>query len=210
MLIEAIDEISKDRSRITLDTGEQFVLYKGELRLLKLKVSSEITNEMYRNIMEVVLPKRAKLRSMNLLKSKPYTEYQLTKKLRDGGYPEDVINEAVEYVKSYGYINDKQYALNFIREQTERRSKKELYQKLQQKGIGKEVLDAAFNETYGSYKDACEAEYDEKAVIMKTLKKKGFTGEETYEERQKLLSYFYRRGFDLDAVYGAMESYNLT
>ena len=84
---------------------------------------------------------------------------------------------------------------------------KELYQKLSSKGISKEILDGAFAEVYGSYKDAREeSSFDETDVIIKTLKKRGFTGNESYEERQKLLAYFYRRGFEMDSVYKAMDS----
>ncbi|MBR5897256.1 MAG: RecX family transcriptional regulator, partial [Lachnospiraceae bacterium] len=109
--------------------------------------------------------------------------------------------------KSFGYIDDRQYALDYIGEQSSKRSKKELYLKLSQKGISKEVLDGVFSEVYGSYKDAREdSSFDETDVILKTLKKKGYTGNESYEDRQKLLSYFYRRGFEMDTVYKAMDS----
>lgn len=209
MLIDSIEAVTKDRSRVKLEDGESFVLYKGELRLLKLQDGKELSDSTYRQIMDVVLPKRAKLRCLNLLKARDYTEYQLRKKLSEGGYPESVSDIAVKYVKSFGYVDDKKYALAFIREQNENRSRKELYQKLSQKGISREILDSAFNETYGSYKDAREEDrFDETAVILKTLKKRGYTGSESYEDRQKMLAYFYRRGFDMDSVYHAMESIN--
>ena len=206
MQIEKIQSVNKSRSKVFLDTGESFVLYNGELRLLKLKENSELTESVYKQIMEVVLPKRAKLRTMNLLKVKPYTEYGIRKKLIEGGYPSEVIDIAIDYVKSFGYINDKQYALDYIAMDKERHSKKEIYLKLSQKGIAKETLDSAFSELYGSYSDSRkEASFDEKELVVKTLKKRGFTGSETYEEKQKMLAYFYRRGFDMDLVFSAMD-----
>ena len=135
MLIERIEPVDKKRKLIQLDSGESFVLYVGEIRLLRLEENKELQPEIYDRILKTVLPKRAKLRVMNLLKTRPYTEYQLTKKLKDGGYPDEVILIAIEYVKSYGYVNDKQYAIDYIRSQAKNRSKKELYMKLQQKGI---------------------------------------------------------------------------
>ena len=207
MLIESIEPVSKDRSRVKLEGGHEFVLYKGELRILKLKEGADLSDEVYRNIMETVLPKRAKLRALNLLKARAYTEYGLKKKLAEGGYPDSVSDIAIAYVKSYGYINDRQFALDYLSDQSAKRSKKELYQKLSSKGISKEILDGAFAEVYGSYKDAREeSSFDETDVIVKTLKKRGFTGNESYEERQKLLAYFYRRGFETDSVYKAMDS----
>jgi len=208
MLIESIEPVSKDRSRITLEDGRTFVLYKGEMRILKLKENTDLSEDVYKNIMETVLPKRAKLRALNLLKSRAYTEYGLRKKLSEGGYPDSVTETALTYVKSFGYVNDRQYALDYINEQSSKRSKKELYLKLSQKGIGKEILDGVFSEVYGSYRDARDSSsFNETDVIVKTLKKKGYTGAESYEDRQKILSYFYRRGFEMDSVYKAMDSF---
>lgn len=207
MQIESIEAVSKDKSRIKLDSGERFLLYKGEIRTLRLKENSDISDETYKSIMKGILPKRAKLRLLNLIKARSYTEYQLRKKLRDSEYPENIIDEAIEYVKSYHYIDDRAFAVDFINLHTEQHSKKEIYLKLTQKGIQKEILDAAFSEVYGSYRDAREDDsFDETSLIKKTLKKRGFTGKETYEERQKLLAYFYRRGFEMDSVYKAMDA----
>lgn len=206
MQIDSIVPVTKDRNRVILDTGESFVIYKGEQRILKLTENSELPEDTYNRIMTVILPKRAKLRAMNLLKVRPYTEYQLRRKLSEGGYPDTVSEIAIEYVKSFGYIDDKTYAVDFIKSQTDCRSKKELYLKLSQKGIQREVLDYAFNVTYGSYSDAHdECSFDETEVIIKALQKRHFTGNETYEERQKLLAYFYRRGFEMDNVFKAMD-----
>lgn len=209
MLIDKIESISKDRSRIKLDTGECFVLYKGELRILKLGEGTELSDNSYKQIMTVILPKRAKLRCLNLLKQKAYTEYQLRKKLSEGGYPDSVSDEAISYVKSFGYIDDKKYAKDYIDSQCSSKSRKEMYLKLSQRGISREALDAVFNDTYGSYKDARDYEMQgETEVINKLLIKRGFTGRESYEEKQKFLAYFYRRGFDMDSVFKAMDSIN--
>ena len=107
MTVTKITEISKSRIKIMIDEEFAFVLYKGELHLYQLKEGEEIPEEVYSEIMEDVLPKRAKLRAMNLLKARAYTEKQLTDKLREGGYPEMVVRNAIDYVISYGYLDDR-------------------------------------------------------------------------------------------------------
>lgn len=203
MQIDSIEPITKDRSRVKLDTGEKFVLYKGEIRMLKLKPEMELSEAVYLQIMKGILAKRSKLRAMNLLKARSYTEYQLSKKLLDAEYPPEIVEQAIAYVKSFGYIDDKQYAVDLIKEQSERRSRKEIYQKLQLKGIARETLDNAFSEVY----DNSEADnsLNEASIILKTLKKKNFSKDAPYEEKQKMLAYFYRRGFSIDSVYEAIE-----
>lgn len=205
MLIEKIEAVARGRNKVSLDSGESFILYTGELRLLKIKEGAELSEETYLQIVKGILPKRAKLRAMNLLKSRSYTEYQLKKKLLDTGYADSICEEAVAYVKSFGYINDREYAISYINEQASVRSRREIFQKLQQKGIQKSTLDAVFSEIYGETESGDESSFDEIAVIVKTLKKRGFTGNESYEEKQKLLAYFYRRGFEMDKVYRAMD-----
>lgn len=53
--------------------------------------------------------KRAKLRAMHLLNDMDRTESQLRTKLLNGDYPADIADEAIAYVKSFGYINDESY-----------------------------------------------------------------------------------------------------
>lgn len=86
-----------------------------------------------------------------------------------------------------------------------RRSSREVYLKLQQKGIQREILDSAFSEMYGDYDGKSEKRFDESEVIIKNLRKKHFTGHESYEDKQKLLAYFYRKGFDVETVRRAMD-----
>ena len=66
--------------------------------------------------MKCVLPKRCKLRAMNLLKEINYTVYKLNKKLLDGGYPENIANDTIDYVASFGYVDDLKYAMAYITE----------------------------------------------------------------------------------------------
>lgn len=207
MIVTKVEPVAKDRNRVTFDNGEKVVLYKGEMRLLMLKDGSEISDDTYGQIVKVVLPRRCKLRAMNLLKERDYTEYQLRKKLLDAEYPSYVVDEAVSYVKSFGYVNDERYARAYIEEQAGSRSKREIYQKLVQKGISADLLEHLFDDIYPNDRnDFTKSDFDESLVIKKTLLKRHFTGNETYEEKQKILAYFYRRGFEIDAVYKAMDS----
>ena len=112
MTVADITEISKKKSKVILDTDLCFALYKSELRTYKIEKDAEISQECYDTIMNEVLLKHAKLRCMNLLKSRDYTEYQLRIKLKQGVYPEEIIDAAIAYVASYGYVNDFRYAQN--------------------------------------------------------------------------------------------------
>ena len=109
--VTKLEELSKARSRVYIDGEAAFVLYKGELRLYRIEEGEEIAEEVMAEIMGTVLPKRAKLRCMNLLQKREYTEKQLRDKLAQGGYSEDIAEEALDYVKSFHYIDDTRYAV---------------------------------------------------------------------------------------------------
>ena len=139
MFVTKIEELDKKRARIFLDMEFAFVLYKAELRKYQLKEGEEIGAEEYSRIVGEILPKRAKLRSMNLLKAKAYTERQLREKLQRGEYPEEIIEEAIAYVKSFGYIDDRQYAQDFIAYHMAERSGRRMEQELMAKGIRRDM-----------------------------------------------------------------------
>ena len=100
----------------------------------------------YREIMQEVLPKRATLRCMNLLQSRAYTESKLRSKLKEGGYPQESIDSALAYVKSYHYVDDLQFAKDYIVNQAGKKSKRVLEQDLIARGVSRNEIEAAFAE----------------------------------------------------------------
>ena len=124
MTVTKITEISKSRVQIITDEEFAFVLYKGELFKYQLKKNEEVSEETINQIKSEVLVKRAKLRAMHLLNMMPRTEQQLREKLMQSEYPEDITEIAVQYVKSFGYINDDAYIRNFIIGKKNSKSKK--------------------------------------------------------------------------------------
>lgn len=209
MEIISIVEINKTRSRILLDTEESFVLYKGEIRMLHLKEGAALSEDDYNKIIKGILPKRCKMRALNLLKERCYTSYTLKRKLLDGGYPVSIVDDTIDYVSSFGYVNDIEYAKGYIASRQETKSRSEIKQKLLTKGISGDMADEAYRllgEEREEFGEETDSEIEE-SLIRKTLSKRGYTGRESYEDKQKMLAYFYRRGFSIEMVRKIMESY---
>lgn len=201
MQITGIIPLDKKRSRVYIDEEFAFVLYKGELRKLGINEGEDLDEETYREISEVLLPKRAKLRAMNLLKSRTYTEKQLRDKLRDGEYPKEIIDAAIEYVSSYNYINDQRYAEEYIRIHASDKSRTRMKQDLIKKGIGSGTIEAAF--------EMCEEEgfgADELAQALKLLEKRGYTGLDGIDPKEwnKHYAFLARRGYSSEIIRKAM------
>ena len=201
MLVTQISEMSKSRSRIYLDGQFAFILYKGELRQFQIKEGQELTGECYRQIMTQILPRRAKLRSMNLLQSRDYTRKQLEDKLKQGEYPQECIEEALSYVESYGYIDDRRYAGDYIEYHIQTKSRMRIETDLMRRGISKEVIRQAFEELKN-----LGVVQDEAALIRDLLNKKKYCADTaTRQEQQKMYGFLYRKGFSPEAIVRALE-----
>lgn len=196
MKVTGMEELTKSRYRIYIDDEFAFVLYKGELRLYDIVVGRELGREDYQEIMNVLLPKRAKLRAMNLLMSKEYTVKQLRDKLKDGGYPEQIVEEALEYVASYHYTDDLRYAVGYIMGHESTRSRRRIEQDLMGKGIDAVTLQKAWLQ----WEEQGGAQ-DETAMIQALLAKKHYDPETADEkEKQRMYGFLMRKGFSGEAV----------
>lgn len=196
MTVTGITEVSKSRVKIEIDHEFAFVIYKGELRTYGIKENQEIKDADYQEIKEKILPKRARLRAMNLLTKRTYTTYQLADKLRIGGYSEDIIADAIAYLASFGYINDEQYARDFIEYNMEQKSKIRIFNDLQKKSISKDIIQEAWELTVGDSSKKLEIEQ-----IIKLLQKKKFSAETVdYAEKQKIMAFLYRKGFSMETI----------
>ena len=197
MIVTNIESITKTKYRVFIDDAFAFVLYKGELCKYQIHKDEEISEETIAGIKNEVLIKRAKLRAMHLLNAMPRTEQQLREKLVQGEYPEDVIEAAVSYVKSFGYINDEAYVRNFIISKRNSKSKREIVMLLGQKGLRGERVDHIVEEMY--------AEESEFSTIKEIMRKKRWNPSEMEEkEKQKMFGYLMRKGFSYEEIRKAL------
>ena len=196
MIVTDIVELTKSRSRIYLDGEFAFVLYKGELRLYHIAIGAELTGDDYEEILHKLLPKRAKKRCLILLQKKDYTEEELRRKLRDGEYPTDCIEEAIEYVKSYHYVDDYRYCMSYISCYGDRRSKQQIVTRLLAKGVEKKCILRAYEECMDKGETASEEE-----LIYAVLSKKHFDiSTADIQSRQKMYRHLLYKGFSADGV----------
>lgn len=204
MTVTDIVEVSKAKSKIFIDHEAVFVLYKSEIRNMNIRKDESLSQEDFCHIMEELLVKRARLRCLNLLKGRDYTKHQLTMKLKQGFYPQTVIDNAIEYVTSYGYIDDVRYAQSYIKYAKDTKSKKQIENDLQKKGVSKLDIESAYTQCIEK-----NILMDEDALIQNLLRKKHYKrGVSTPEEQRKIIAFLYRKGFSLDTIYkvvGAVE-----
>ena len=185
-VVTGLVELDKKRYQVYLDEEFAFVLYKGEVRKYKIVVGKPLAQAAYQELVQEVLPKRAKLRAMNLLTKRPYTEKKLRQKLVEGKYPEDIIDIALAYVKSYGYIDDEAYL--------------RIRQKLMEKGIDGDTINACLEE-----QDAEAMQKLQLRQIQQLAQKKNH-GQKPSDQREsaKVIQYLLRKGYSLSMIKAAL------
>ena len=148
----------------------------------------EITEKSEEELKDEV--RRAKLRALHLLTAMDRTEAQLREKLQ-ASYCEEVVEAAIEYVKSFGYINDERYVRVYIESKSRTKSRKQIEQELiYKKGISKEAVQRGFEEAQTT---------DVSEVIRKYMDKKKINPQTCdYEQKQKFFAYMLRKGFQIE------------
>jgi Uncharacterized protein conserved in bacteria len=175
---------------VYLDEEYYFLLYNSDIYKFGLKVEKEVSELIVKEINDRMV-KRAKQKVMALLKSMNRTEAELKSKLALAGYREAAIVEAIEYVKSYHYIDDSKYAASFIRLKKQNKSRRQIIGELKQKGVSDEEIEEALTTEYDNEEEAIQREIQKKVKDVDSLSR---------EEKQKLAAKLYRKGYGMDLI----------
>lgn len=196
MIITKLEEFHKNKLKVYLDEEYAFPVSISDEKNIGLEEGMEISEETLAKLLLVIVFPNAKQKAISLLKFMDRTEKELKYRLSLELYPEDIIEKAIAYAKEYGFINDERYAESYIRSRREKKSKMVIKNELLMKGINKEIIDNIFLSEYQS-----EEEDPEMIAIRKAIDKKvGDVSSLTREEKQKLIAYLYRKGFQMDKI----------
>ncbi|MBR4706578.1 MAG: regulatory protein RecX [Pseudobutyrivibrio sp.] len=192
MEVLSLVKLTKGRAKICLAGGADFVLYKKEYESYGIEEGAELSEDDYQEIVREILIPRCKKRAMHLLEKQDRSEKNLRDKLKEGGYSEDIIDVAIDYINSYGYLDDARMAASHIRFYQDSRSKQRLRQDLMNKGVSSEVIDRVMEEEYTG---------SEEELIKRLLEKKKYDPDTaTYEDRGKIYRFLASKGFSSESI----------
>ncbi len=195
MIVTRIIEYNAKKVLVEIDEHLLLPLYLSERRKLKLTEGTTFSQEDFEDLIKT-LKKRAKIRAMKLLEARSYSSFSLREKLKADRYPEEIIEEAIAYVGSYGYVDDIRYASEYIHAKADVESERIMQQKLYRKGISNDIFTQAFE----NFK--LENSYTkEEEQIERLLRKKGFDPSASNEkERLKIMQFLYRKGYSAEII----------
>lgn len=196
MEITKVQALTKQKYRIFLDGESAFAVYKGELSRYHLEEGAVLPPEVYEELVNRVLKKRATLRAMHILERTDKTEAQLRRKLEESEYPKEAVESAIAYVTSYGYLDDRRYAEHYIEWKKQGKGKARLKMELVQKGISGEIIEEVLEST-----DFGETREMIRQIILKKRKTDIPMNE---KEKQRLYGFLMRKGFSSSDILAVM------
>ena len=183
----SFDKLEKGKRRIRFENGVNLIVYYSEIRGLQIEAGALVSDEIYAKLLKEIVGKRAKKRALYLLEQMDRTEQQLREKLAASEYPNECIEDAIAYVKSFHYLDDERYAETFTRYKKDKLSRQQIKQKLMAKGVSKELISNALEEAY---------DVDETVHIRNILEKKKFSSDTADDKTfRRTYNYLLRRGF---------------
>jgi len=181
----------KNRCSVFIDGSFAFGISEYNLHIYHLQEGMELSNETLANIQETVLKQEAKDYALRLLDARAYTKKAMAEKLKNRGTNPEIIEETLEFLQSYHYIDDEEFARRYVQSASKqgKSGKRKLLYDLIAKGIEKEVAHAAIEQT----------EFEETDAIIPLLEKR-LKGDYSFQNIMKAKRYILSRGFSTEAI----------
>jgi recX family len=196
MFIESIEKVNKYKFRITTDKSV-FYTYQSDIRRYDIKENIEFPEERYEAFVKETLMPRARKKALDILSRADCSESDLKRKLFLKDYPSNVVDDAINYVKKFNYINDERYAENYLNYRGKSKSSRQLKMELKSKGIDSSIIESLMND-----------ERSDEEALYNLLRKKIKNPEEMDDEKiRKIYAYLYRRGFSAELISSGLRDY---
>ncbi|MFV0466329.1 MAG: regulatory protein RecX [Lachnospiraceae bacterium] len=197
MQMFGIEKADKCMYCLLFEEKEPLYLYYREFQMYELKSGEDLDPDIYDILLHQVLGKRVTKRAMHLLERKDYTEWQLRTKLLKNNYPKEAVDQAIEYVKEYQYVDDQRYAIHYVQLHQKAKNRRKIELDLKQRGISKDIIHSVIEAEYSA---------DEEEQIELLLKKRHFVAAVSNEaEFRRTYQFLMRRGYSGSVVLRKMK-----
>ena len=140
----------------------------------------------------------ARKKALSLLEIRDRTEKELRDRLLRCGFDEETVLDAVEYVRSFHYIDDRRFAENYILNHKDSQSRQKILNSLFTKGV-----DPALSREV--WEDSVGPEHSELSQVEKELRKKWPEGTVLPPDKlRNLYAALARKGYSYDDIRDAI------
>jgi len=196
MVKQRITEIKQQeknpfRVNVYIDNKFAFGLYKSVASCLN--VGDSLDEEKIRALQEENSIEEAYQKSLKLLSFRPRSKNEIRSRLKQYGFQTSQIEAVVDLLTSKGYLNDQQFARDWIENRStfRPRGKRLLRLELMEKHIDEQTIQDAL-EDFPEDEQLIQKAVREYLPRLKGLDKKNF--------KKKLFGFLYRRGFSYEDI----------
>lgn len=154
----------------------------------RIKVGVEVDKRQFATVVALGERQDAVNDLLASLSRRAHTVRTAKDKLKERGFSHDAIAYAIEKMQDYGYIDDKQYAQDYIEQFRATRSALRIRRDLMQKGIASSIVDEML------------ASQDESEACYRSLQRKARGKEWSDESKLKVMRSLVSQGFSFDTV----------
>ncbi len=200
MLVTKISMQKRDTSKynIYIDGEYVFALPKADIEYFHIQEGKEVPEKTVLFIQESLIYIQAQNKALQYIGYKLRTEKEVRRKLSDYAFAEEIIEKVLSFLKKYKYIDDKDYAVHYIKERLRLspRGAYALRMELIQRGVSEQICAEVLTET----------EFSETADAVKWLEKKT-RGQWPPDEKKKkqLYGFLQRKGYSYGVIKEAFE-----
>lgn len=192
---------NKHRYNVYIDGEYSFAVHADVLIKYRLLKGREINPQELEEILIAEELNRAKQVALNYLSYRPRTVEELRNHLLGKGFEGDHCHEVTSQMQKLGYLNDREYAKQWIQERKNARPRGKylLRQELLRRGIDKEIADDVIDQELTS---------DEAMQMIKTLVDKKYRNahfSDFYELKMKMIPFLQRKGFSFELILAVLE-----
>lgn len=197
MLVTEIKRLDSKKYCLYLDYEPYSIVYSSDIKRMKLVTGLEVTSQALDDFNKNYLRSRAMNKAVSSLKYGDRTVFQIKQKLKDAYFNNETIEYVIEKLSELSYIDDYRFTVSYINRCINKKSIPVIRYELSAKGISRDMIDRAFEETELP---------DAKDIVISTLNKK-YTKDFCSQNRDKVIGFFLRKGYDYGIISAAISEY---
>lgn len=186
----------KDRYSIYVDEKYSFALSESGLLNAGLSIGQDLSSQELADLKKLSIEDKAIYRILDLIARRPRSQGEIRDYLRRKKYSDEEIRKILNVLSEKEYIDDEDFARRWVdsRRLLKPISNRKLRLELMQKKVSEEIIQGVLSEN----------EVDEKEIIKELIAKK--SRQTRYKDKQKLMQYLIRQGFDYADVKDALNT----
>lgn len=159
-----------------------------------VRIGEVLANDRVKALVALDEVGRATGSALNLLARRPRSSQEIRTRLRQKGFTEPAVDEAIQRLEGWNYLDDAEFARYWVenREANRPRGRRLLEQELRHKGVDREVARSAID----------DAEPDEFAAALELAngKLRSYSTLDPQVARRRLTGFLARRGYGFDVI----------